>query len=71
MRTTFVTGCATGFGHLLARRLLDRGERVVATAPDPASLADLAPNDRLLALRLDVRSASQVACVIHQREPSW
>ena len=40
-RVWFITGCSTGFGHALARRIIDRGERLVATARDKARLADL------------------------------
>ena len=59
MRTHFITGCATGFGRGLAEHLLERGDRVVATDPDPTSLADLAC-ERALLLPLDVRDAAQV-----------
>ena len=38
----FITGCSTGFGHELAKILLARGYRVVATARDPRTLADVA-----------------------------
>ena len=37
----FITGCSTGFGRELATILLERGYRVVATARDPAKVADL------------------------------
>ena len=36
-----ITGCSTGFGRELAKILIGRGYRVVATARDPAKLADL------------------------------
>jgi NAD(P)-dependent dehydrogenase (short-subunit alcohol dehydrogenase family) len=51
-----VTGCSTGFGRELARILIGRGYRVVATARDPGAVADLvALNPKnALALRLDV-----------------
>lgn len=51
-----ITGCSTGIGRALARALLARGEAVVATARDRATLADLDPanSGRLLALDLDV-----------------
>jgi NADP-dependent 3-hydroxy acid dehydrogenase YdfG len=51
-----VTGCSTGLGRALAQRVLARGYRCIATARDPAQVADLvdAHGDRALALRLDV-----------------
>jgi NADP-dependent 3-hydroxy acid dehydrogenase YdfG len=64
MHTVFVTGCASGFGFHLARRLLALGHRVVATDPELGSWsADLDPPDpaHLLVLQLDVRHARQVA----------
>ncbi len=59
MRTVFITGCATGFGRRLAVSLLQRGDRVIATDPDRASIADLAA-ERCLCLPLDVRDPDQV-----------
>ena len=41
-KTWLITGCSTGFGHLLAQAALDRGDQVVATARDPATLSGLA-----------------------------
>jgi NAD(P)-dependent dehydrogenase (short-subunit alcohol dehydrogenase family) len=41
-KTWLITGCSTGFGRLLAQAALDRGDQVVATARDPATLADIA-----------------------------
>lgn len=37
----FVTGASSGFGRAIVEEALARGERVVATARDPRSLADL------------------------------
>ena len=58
----FITGCSTGFGRDLARLVLDRGWRVVATARDAGRVADLVEGagDRALALALDVNDADQV-----------
>jgi NAD(P)-dependent dehydrogenase (short-subunit alcohol dehydrogenase family) len=41
-RTWLITGCSTGFGRLLAQAALERGDQVVATARDPATLSDIA-----------------------------
>ena len=38
-KTWLITGCSTGFGRLLAQAALERGDQVVATARDPATLA--------------------------------
>lgn len=62
----FITGCSTGFGHELARQLLDRDYRVVVTARNPATVADLVAGreDRALALALDVTSQAQVDAAV-------
>src|SRR5271167_886234 len=41
-KTWLITGCSSGFGRLLAQAALDRGDQVVATARDPATLSDMA-----------------------------
>ena len=54
--TWFITGASSGFGRAFAEHALAQGHNVVATARDPARLADLvalAP-DRVLAAALDV-----------------
>jgi NAD(P)-dependent dehydrogenase (short-subunit alcohol dehydrogenase family) len=62
-RTWLITGCSTGFGRALAQELLARGERVVATARNPVTVADLAAahGERALALQLDVTRPEDVA----------
>jgi NAD(P)-dependent dehydrogenase (short-subunit alcohol dehydrogenase family) len=67
----FITGCSTGLGRELAKLLLERGYRVVATARDQAKIADLvAAHERTgLALKLDVdKEADIVAAVKAARE---
>lgn len=54
----FITGCTSGFGNILCKQLLARGETVVATARKPELLEDLKKlaktANQLLTLRLDV-----------------
>ncbi|NEA31632.1 SDR family oxidoreductase [Streptomyces sp. SID13031] len=56
MTTWFITGASSGFGRELTERLLDRGDRVAATARRPERLADLATKygDQLWTATLDV-----------------
>jgi len=59
MPSAFITGCASGFGHGLAVRLLSEGWRVIAS--DAETLDGVLPrSERLECHRLDVRDASQV-----------
>lgn len=61
-----VTGAAAGFGRAICEEILARGGKVVATARDPAKVADIAAiaPDRVLAAPLDVTSQAQIdACV--------
>ena len=62
----FITGCSTGFGRELSRQLLERGDRVVVTARNPASVDDLAriAPDRALVLPLDVTVQAQVDAAV-------
>jgi NAD(P)-dependent dehydrogenase (short-subunit alcohol dehydrogenase family) len=66
----FITGCSTGFGHELAKILLERGYRVVATARDQAKIADLvAGHDKNgLALKLDVDKQDQIDAAVKAAE---
>jgi NAD(P)-dependent dehydrogenase (short-subunit alcohol dehydrogenase family) len=66
----FITGASTGLGRELARAVLERGGRVVATARDQARVADLAEAhpDRALALELDVTLPSHVATAVIQAQ---
>ena len=64
----FITGCSTGLGRALAERVLQRGERCVATARNVAQIADLAAAypDTALALALDVKDGAQVEAAVGQ-----
>jgi NAD(P)-dependent dehydrogenase (short-subunit alcohol dehydrogenase family) len=59
MRTWFITGASSGFGHELAEAVLERGDAVVAAARSTDSLTDLGPDERVLAVRLDVTDPDQ------------
>lgn len=37
----FITGCSTGFGRQIAKEVLGRGGRAIATAADPQKLDDI------------------------------
>lgn len=62
----FITGCSTGFGRELAKRVLARGWRVVVTARDKARVADLVlgAEERALALDLDVNDTGQIKAAV-------
>ncbi|KAJ9633528.1 uncharacterized protein PV06_06177 [Exophiala oligosperma] len=60
-RVFLITGCSTGFGREYAQQVLDRGDRVVATARDPDKIPlQNATPDNHLALRLDVTDPESV-----------
>jgi NAD(P)-dependent dehydrogenase (short-subunit alcohol dehydrogenase family) len=61
-RVWYVTGCSSGFGREIAHAVICRGDQLIATARNPAALADLvalAP-DRVRALALDITDAASV-----------
>ncbi|WP_267382289.1 MULTISPECIES: oxidoreductase [unclassified Sphingomonas] len=64
----FITGCSTGFGRELAKLVLARGWRVVATARSADRVEDLAAasDSRALAVALDVTDADQIAAAVAQ-----
>src|SRR5580704_10852399 len=59
-KTIFITGASRGFGKLWAQALLQRGDKVIATARDLSTLGDLVSKygDNILALQLDVNDRS-------------
>ncbi len=61
-----ITGCSTGFGRELATILIQRGYRVVATARDPGTLADLVAGHDAAALaqKLDVDKTLDIPAVV-------
>jgi NAD(P)-dependent dehydrogenase (short-subunit alcohol dehydrogenase family) len=65
-RTWFITGTSSGFGRRLSEQLLERGERVAATARRPEDLDDLAARygDQLWRARLDVTDTTALREVV-------
>ncbi len=58
-RVVLITGCSSGIGRALAEEFLKRGDRVVATARNTDSLADLV-GDRCLTRSLDVSDGESI-----------
>ena len=69
----FITGCSTGFGRELTKRLLAQDYRVVATARDAGKIQDLVENhpNTGLALALDVTDRAAIARAVQQAEDSF
>jgi NAD(P)-dependent dehydrogenase (short-subunit alcohol dehydrogenase family) len=65
-RVWFVTGASSGFGRAIAREVLARGGRLVATGRDPDALQPLVAEDedRAMALGLDITDAAAVREVV-------
>jgi NAD(P)-dependent dehydrogenase (short-subunit alcohol dehydrogenase family) len=61
-----VTGASSGFGRAIVEEALGRGERVVATARNPESLADVAAGapERVHAVRLDVTRPDEIRAAV-------
>ncbi|MBB2903591.1 NAD(P)-dependent dehydrogenase (short-subunit alcohol dehydrogenase family) [Kineococcus radiotolerans] len=67
-RTWFITGSTSGFGRLMTEQLLQKGERVAATARDTSSLQDLAAHygEQLWTATLDVTDTPAIRTVIEK-----
>jgi NAD(P)-dependent dehydrogenase (short-subunit alcohol dehydrogenase family) len=65
-RVWLITGSSSGFGREIAQAALERGDRVVATARRPDTVADLvaAAPDRVLAVALDVTRTDQIDAAV-------
>ena len=65
-RVWLITGCSSGFGLALVSALLSREQRVIATARQPGSLAELAARypETCRTLTLDVTDAAQVKAAV-------
>ncbi|WP_064686637.1 SDR family NAD(P)-dependent oxidoreductase, partial [Rhizobium bangladeshense] len=60
MKTWFITGASRGFGGLIAELALERGDNVVATARNAASITEkFGERQNLLAAPLDVTNEDQ------------
>lgn len=67
MRTWMITGCSSGFGRMLAQAALETDDRVIATARNPETVADLtrAFPEQCDAIALDVGSHEAVLAGAH------
>ena len=67
----FITGCSTGFGHELAKYVLELGHKTVVTARNPDELKEFEGRPGALILRLDVTDRSQVEAAIKNAEEEF
>jgi NAD(P)-dependent dehydrogenase (short-subunit alcohol dehydrogenase family) len=65
-RVWLITGASSGFGRALTGAALACGDRVVATARDPRRLTDLAADDQVCAIGLDVTDGTQRERAVEQ-----
>ncbi len=72
-RVWFVTGCSSGFGRSLAERVVASGDRLIATARDVASIADLATlaPDAVRVFALDVADPARIRAVVAEAAQVW
>ena len=70
-KTWFITGCSSGFGRALVEAALAREQRVIATARDIRSIADLEQADRCQVMTLDITEASEIPLVIEAAAEVW
>jgi NADP-dependent 3-hydroxy acid dehydrogenase YdfG len=62
----FITGCSTGFGHALAKELLENGYRVAVTARNEEQIKDMVSeySETAIALTLDVTNHNQIKAAV-------
>jgi NAD(P)-dependent dehydrogenase (short-subunit alcohol dehydrogenase family) len=65
MASVLITGASKGIGRATAAEFARRGHRVIATAPDPRTLAGL-PADQRLAL--DVTNPDSITSAVREAE---
>ena len=70
-KTWFITGCSSGFGRALVEAALSREQRVIATARDIRSIADLEQANRCQVMTLDITEASEIPLVIQAAAEVW
>ena len=68
-----ITGCSSGFGYYLAKKLITLGETVVATARNVGSLDSLKTKDsnKNLFLSLDITDQEQINSVVKQVQDAY
>ncbi len=66
----FITGCSTGLGYELGKRVLERGDSAVLTARSPDKLRELRSqyNDKAIALSLDVTDDNAIEKAVADAE---
>lgn len=72
-RVWLVTGAAGGLGRSLVERVVNGGERVVATTRRPAELGDLAARSagRLRVVELDLAQPDRIRSVVEESAAAW
>lgn len=72
-KTWLITGCSSGFGAVLAEAVLDRGDRLIATARNPDMLADLLARypDTVRTAALDVTAPDAAAAAVALAEEAF
>jgi len=63
-----ITGCSTGFGRELAKKVIDQGYKVVVTARHTESIQELKRlnEDNVLLVKLDVTDQNQITTAVQQ-----
>ena len=72
-KTWLITGCSSGFGKILVKAVLARGDKVVATARDPDSLQSLVDRypETAKTIPLDVTKAGDAAAAVALAEEAF
>jgi NAD(P)-dependent dehydrogenase (short-subunit alcohol dehydrogenase family) len=73
VQTWLITGCSSGFGNILAEAVLARGDNLIATARDTASLSDLVGRypDTVRTCSLDVTQPGAAAAAVALAEQTF